>query len=96
VHTTASKRAANGENFVTSAGPMWLRLRRIPESSGLLLSLPDCGLQGGSPMDTRRIHPEMLAGDGFAYSGAQRPEERPRGCIGGWVYLGFEGTLRRR
>ena len=31
--------------------------------------------------------PATRAGDPFAYAG----DERPHGCIGGWVYLGFEG-----
>ena len=31
--------------------------------------------------------PATRAGDPFAYAGG----ERPHGCIGGWVYLGFEG-----
>lgn len=30
--------------------------------------------------------PATRAGDPFGYAG-----ERPHGCYGGWVYLGFEG-----
>ena len=38
-------------------------------------------------MDDFSVHPETLAGDGFAYAG----NETPHGCYGGWLYLGFEG-----
>ena len=34
----------------------------------------------------RFAHPDLLAGDPFAYPG----EESPHGCYDGWVYLGFE------
>ncbi len=33
------------------------------------------------------VHPETLAGDGFAYAG----DDAPHGCYDGFVYLGFEG-----
>ena len=54
-------------------------------------------------MDDFTVHPETLAGDGFAYASAKLDEdieahyaalerlETPHGCIDGWVYLGFEG-----
>ena len=54
-------------------------------------------------MDSFSLHPETLAGDGFAYAATRSDETvethyaalgrlKPlHGCIDGWVYLGFEG-----
>ena len=45
------------------------------------------GTAKSSAYGRRTDHPEVLAGDPFAYAGG----ETPHGCIDGWVYLGFEG-----
>ena len=54
-------------------------------------------------MDDFSVHPETLAGDGFAYASAKLDDtveahyaalerlESSHGCYGGWVFLGFEG-----
>ena len=57
----------------------------------------------GVTVDSFSLHPETLAGDGFAYAATRSDEtvethyaalerlETPHGCYEGWVYLGFEG-----
>ena len=41
-------------------------------------------------MDDFSVHPDVLAGDGFAYAGGAVPgRERPCFyCLSGWVFLG--------
>jgi hypothetical protein len=44
-------------------------------------------------MDEFSVHPETLAGDGFAYAAGDvepphEASEVPHACIDGWVYIG--------
>ena len=49
-------------------------------------------MQHQSSADRRDVHPEVAAGDPFiAAASRTRDEDRPHGCIDGWVYFGFEG-----
>ena len=41
-------------------------------------------------MDGVTVHPEVMAGDGFAYAGAQRDEDRSCTCFGGYVTITVE------